>query len=145
MKHELPVPSPVTNSLSSRADTFPAGYLAGYCFMRLPCPHRRFTQTPQRGWNCTSGPRTPTATPCVPTASVPAACCSGSRERRSGSRRCRGPRPTPRSRWTWRSWASSPPFTNFKVTAECVLTALGCFRACVPARCLREPHGSSAQ
>lgn len=110
---------------------------SGHGFICLPCPPRRSMETPPRGWSSTSGPRTPTATPCVPTASVPAACCSGSGGRQSRRRGCRGPRPTPRSHLTWISLASSPPFTDFKVTTSAFLPTQ--FSQGLCPHCLQEP------
>lgn len=118
MNHKPPGPSlssQVTIRLLLRGEQPPTSCLAGHYFTVF-VGHRSM-QTPPRGWSSTSGPRTLTATPCVPTASVPAACCSGSGGRPSGKGRCWGLRPSRRSHLTSRFLASSPPFTSFKVTA----------------------------
>lgn len=85
----------------------------------------RSTPTLPKGWSCISAPRTPTATPCVPTASPPPPCCSG-----SGGGPGRSSSWTPRNKSSqksslrWRFLGLSPLFTNFKVTLGTMCTWL---------------------
>lgn len=104
------------------------GCSAAYCVPCLLWHCCRSTLTPPRGSSYTSGPRIHTATLCALTVSVPAACCSGSGKEQGIGEVFWETRPTPRSRSTWRSLASSPQFTNSRVTVTS-LAVSGDFQA----------------